>query len=301
MRVLIVGCGYVGLPLGAELARAGHQVFGLKRTPDTGELARAGVTPIIADLTDPAALERITPDFDHVVNTVSSSKGGVEEYRAVYLEGTRRLIEWLSRAPLRKFVYTSSTSVYAQDDGSSVTEESPAEPQSETSRVLVETERVLAKAASETNFPAVILRVAGIYGPHRGHLFQQFLRGEARLDGDGSRILNMIHRDDVVHAIIAALARGEPGGTYNVVDDEPVTQREFLAWLASELHQPMPPVAEPTDKTTRKRGATNKRILNRKLTLALDYELKYPTFRQGYAAEIARMRALGQWPVGPGR
>ena len=300
MRVLIIGCGYVGLPLAAELVKAGHTVFGLRRTADDGKLARHGIAPIIADIVQPETLQNLPSDLDWVVNTVSSSKGGVEEYRRVYLDGTRHLIARLSGASLRKYVYTSSTSVYGQTDGAMITEDSPAEPQSETSRILVETEQVLASAARQSGFPAVTLRVAGIYGPARGHLFQQYLKGEARLDGDGSRLLNMIHRDDVIRAIITALERGVPGQVYNVADNEPVTQREFFAWLSDQLHMPMPPSADPAERATRKRGVTNKRVSNRKLRLELACELKYPTFRQGYLAEIARLRATGGWPVGPG-
>jgi nucleoside-diphosphate-sugar epimerase len=170
MRVLIVGCGYVGLPLGAELVRAGHEVFGIKRTPDSGELRRAGIQPVIVDVTNRAALALLPADFDWVVNTLSSSKGGVEEYQQIYFETTRRLIEWLnpgasSKTRLRRYVYTSSTSVYAQTDGSAVTEDSPTEPAGETSRVLVDTEQLLLRAARQDGFPATILRVAGIYGP----------------------------------------------------------------------------------------------------------------------------------------
>src|SRR5215218_2079075 len=297
MRVLIIGCGYVGLPLAAELVHGGHTVFGLRRTADDGELARHGITPVVADIVQPETLENVPSDLDWVVNTVSSSKGGVEEYRRVYLDGTRHLITSLGRLPLRKYVYTSSTSVYGQTDGAVITETSPTEPQSETSRILVETERVLANAARQSAFPAVTLRVAGIYGPERGHLFQQYLRGEAKLDGDGSRLLNMIHRDDVIRAIVAALERGVPGQVYNVADDEPVTQREFFTWLSDQLHMPMPPSADPLERATRKRAVTNKRVSNRKLRLELDCELKYPTFRQGYSAEIARLQAAGKGPV----
>ena len=57
----------------------------------------------------------------------------------------------------------------------------------------------------------MILRVAGIYGPDRGHWFKQFLKNEARMAGDGSRFLNMIHRDDLIGCIIAALKSGRPG------------------------------------------------------------------------------------------
>ena len=87
------------------------------------------------------------------------------------------------------------------------------------------------------NFPAVILRVAGIYGPDRGHWFKQFLKNEARIEGDGSRFLNMIHRDDVIGCIIAALKNGRAGEIYNAVDDEPVSQANFFQWLAAERRQ----------------------------------------------------------------
>lgn len=290
MRVLIVGCGYVGLPLGAELARRGHSVFGLRRTAEGAEdLRAAGLTPVVGDVTRPETLHALPGPFDWVVNTVSSSKGGPEVYRAVYVDGTRHLIEWLAGTPLRKFVYTSSTSVYAQTDGGEVTEESPARPPTETGQLLVETENLLRTAASERGFPAVVLRVAGIYGPERGFLFQQYLSGEARLSGDGARLLNMIHRDDVVGAAIAALERGEPGRVYNVADDEPVSQRAFFEWLSQTLSRPMPPTADESTVTKRKRGVTNKRVANRRLREELQYALRFPTFREGYADEIRRL------------
>ncbi len=287
MRVLIVGCGYVGLPLGAELVRRGHTVFGLRRTAEGAEeLQLAGLTPVVGDVTRLETLRALPGPFDWVVNTVSSSKGGADVYRSVYVDGTRNLIQWLSGTPLKKFVYTSSTSVYAQTDGGEVTEDSPALPTSDTGRLLVETENLLRAAASERNFPGVVLRVAGIYGPERGFLFQQFLRDEARLSGDGSRLLNMIHRDDVVGSAIAALERGEPGQIYNVADDEPVSQRAFFAWLSEVLQKPMPPPAVEEATAKRKRGVTNKRVSNRLLREELGYGLRFPTFREGYATEI---------------
>ena len=90
MRVLILGCGYVGLPLGAELACLGHEVFGVRRTADAEVfLAAAGIKPLAADITKPADLAKLPGPFDWVVNCVSSGKGGVEQYRDVYRQGTR--------------------------------------------------------------------------------------------------------------------------------------------------------------------------------------------------------------------
>ena len=301
MRVLIVGCGYVGLPLGKELVRQGHEVFGLRRSPlAEAEMKAAGITPLHADITQPETLAQLPRDFDWVVNCTASGGGGAEDYREIYLEGNRHLLAWLARSPPKKFVYTSSTSVYGQNDGSVVTEESVAEPDAATSKVLVETEKILLDAASGSrgrlsrqNFPAVILRVAGIYGPGRGHLFKQFLRGEACIEGDGARWLNMIHRDDLIGVIIAALRDAKCGDIFNAADNEPVSQLNYFKWLAAELKRPMPPVVVADAEVWRKRGVTDKRVNNAKLRAELKYTFQFPDFRAGYTAEIAGLKKAG--------
>jgi nucleoside-diphosphate-sugar epimerase len=289
MRVLIVGCGYVGLALGHEMVEQGHEVFGLRRSAAADEqLKAAGVTPMHADITRPETLTSLPRNFDWVVNCAASGGGGVEDYRRLYLEGTRNLIEWLDSSPPRKYVYTSSTSVYGQDDGSLVAESDPVAPTTETGRVLVETENLLRAAAAGKKFPTVILRVAGIYGPDRGFWLRQFLRNEARIEDNGDRFLNMIHRDDVVGCIIAALKNGRPGEIYNAADDKPVSQLEFFGWLASALGKAMPPSAPADSNILRRRGVTNKRVSNNRLKQQLEYQFKYPTFRDGYALEITQ-------------
>src|ERR1017187_533097 len=295
MRVLIVGCGYVGLPLGKELVRQRHAVFGLRRSAlAANEMQSAGIHPLLADVTQAATFAKLPRDFDWVVNCAASGGGGADDYRKIYLEGNCNLIAWLAGSPLKKFIYTSSTSVYGQNDGSLVTENSPAEPDADTAKVLVETEKLLLAAAVEQRFPAVVLRVAGIYGPARGHWFKQFLRGAARIEGDGARWLNMIHRDDLIGVIIAALENGKPGEIYNAADNEPVSQLTFFEWLAAELKRPLPPKVAADAEAWRKRGVTNKRVSNAKLRAELKQQFQFPDFRAGYAAEIARLNS--SWP-----
>ncbi len=321
MRVLIVGCGYVGLPLGAELARLGHQVLGLRRSRlAEAEMQAAGIIPLHADVTQPETLASLPRNFDWVVNCTASGGGGADDYRKIYLEGNRNLVSWLRATPVQKFVYTSSTSVYAQNDGSVVAEDSPAQPDSPTAKVLVETENLLLavacplipsfspngreggrrpvegeynqqRSSARHEFPAIILRVAGIYGPGRGYALKQFLRGEARLEGDGSRFLNMIHRDDLIGAIMAALQHGEPGNIYNAADDAPVSQHEFYGWLAGQLKHPLPASVPADAASWRKRGVTNKRVSNAKLRTQLKYEFQFPDYRAGYAAAVAQALA----------
>ena len=295
MRVLIIGCGYVGLSLGRELVREGHEVWGMRRSQAAAaEMTSAGIKPLVADITRPETLPHPAVPYDWVVNCVSSSGGDVDDYQQVYLEGTRHVLHWLAAAPPHQFVYTSSTSVYGQIDGSLVSETSPVEPTAETAKVLVETEKILLAATrggapsrgsmrtAERPFPAVILRLAGIYGPGRGYWLKQYLKGEAKIEGRGERFLNMIHRDDAVGAIIAALHHGEPGEIYNVVDDEPVRQIDFFQWLAAKSGRALPPFVPADPAMTRKRGLTDKRVSNRKLKQHLRYRLRYPTFRKGF-------------------
>ncbi|HLP78689.1 MAG TPA: NAD-dependent epimerase/dehydratase family protein, partial [Candidatus Paceibacterota bacterium] len=170
MRVLVVGCGYVGLPLGAELVRRGHEVFGLRRNADANaELMKAGIKPLTGDISRIEDLGGLPREYDWVVNCVASGGGTVEDYRQTYFVGTHNLLQWLKAMPPRKYIYTSSTSVYGQNDGSLVNENNPAEPAAETAKVLAATENLLLTAAKETGFPSVILRLAGIYGPERGY------------------------------------------------------------------------------------------------------------------------------------
>jgi nucleoside-diphosphate-sugar epimerase len=300
MKCLIVGCGYVGLPLGTELVRLGHEVSGLRRSASAeSQLKAAGIQLLIADITKPETLAKLPGDFDWVVNCVSSTSGEAEDYRQVYLRGTHNLIERLAPNPPKKFVYTSSTSVYGQTDGSQVKETSSTDPAAETAKVLLETEKLLLAAAQEEKIPAVILRVAGIYGPDRGHWFKQFLKNEARIEGDGSRFMNMIHRDDLIGCIIAALKNGRPGEIYNAVDDEPVNQANFIQWLAATVGKYPPPSVPENPVENRKRGATNKRVLNRRLKMELGCQFKYPNFRKGYSAELLRLERAGELHVLP--
>lgn len=268
MRVLILGAGYVAQPLTAALTAAGHDFLAVNRT--------LGV-----DITKPDDLKKLSRHWDCVINTVSSNKGDAEAYRRVFLEGTRNVIAWLSESKIQNYVYTSSTSVYGQIDGSIVDENTPTEPVTETGKILVDTEQLLRGSS------AIILRLAGIYGPERGHLFRQCLAGKAVVTGNGSRYINMIHRDDVVRAIMAAVERGDPGEIYNVADDEPVTELQFFQWLSKTLNRPMPPFA--AELPSRKRGFTNKRVSNRRLREELRCQLEFPNFRVGYASEIQRL------------
>ena len=284
MKTLILGLGYIGTVLAESLARSGHEVHGVRRDPASDDaLAEAGVKLLGGDVTRPDGLAAADRDYDWVVNCVSSSRGGLDAYRATFLDGSRNLCAWLREVRPRRFVFTSSSSVYDQTDGSTVSEDTPAVGAGETGKILVAAEREYLAAASERTGVSV-LRISGIYGPDRGFLFRKFLRDEATITGDPDRWLNQVHRDDVVRAITTVLATDDPPAVLNVADCEPVTQIEFYRWLADRLGKPLPPAAPVP--ATRKRAVTNKRVANARLLELLPGPMIYPTFREGYEAEL---------------
>lgn len=290
MRVLIIGCGYVGTPVGTRLAREGHEVFGMRRDGDSAETLRDhGIQPLVGDITNPEIGWALPDPIDWVINTVSSSGGGPEVYREVYLGGSRHILEWLRGQNVKRYIYTGSTSVYAQSNGSWVTESSPTLPLTETGRILVETEQLAMHYAAEYHIPITLLRVAGIYGPGRGHLFLKYLEDRATLTGDGSNWINMIHLNDLVNIICNLLKLKNPSGLYNVCDDQPVRQVDFFRFLSETLNRPMPPSVNPDSMKGRKRGVTNKQVSNALMHEDLGLHLVYPTYQEGYSSEIKRM------------
>jgi nucleoside-diphosphate-sugar epimerase len=277
MRVLIAGCGYVGRELALHLVAGGHAAWGLSRHP---EGLPPGVQPFAADLTDRATLRGLPAGLDAVVYAAAANGPTEPFYRAAYLDGPRNLLGALAeqgQAP-RRVLTVSSTGVFPQRDGSWVDEGSPADPVEFSGRVMVEGEQ----AVRGGPFRAVVLRLAGIYGPGRTLWIDRVRSGSARRPPPGSWT-NRIHRDDAARAIAHLLALDAPDPLYIGVDDEPAELAEVLAFLAERLSVPPPPL-EPESAAggpIRERGT--KRCSNRRLR-ASGFRLRYPTFREGYGA-----------------
>jgi nucleoside-diphosphate-sugar epimerase len=268
--IIIAGCGFVGRATARLFSESGWDVAGLTHSAESAAALKAEPFPVLpCDISDPAAVQSVVTRFgsgvDAVIHCASSGRGGADAYRSVYLEGSRNLLAAL--AP-KRFLFTSSTSVYAQIDGGWVTEESPAEPPRETGRLLRETEElVLAKHG-------IVARLAGIYGPGRSVLLRKFFTGEAVIEDDGRRFVNQVHRDDIASALHLLITRGEHG-VFNVCDNEALAQRDIYEWLAARHGTPLPPTG-PIDPN-RKRGWTNKRVSNGKLR-ALGWTPRYADF-----------------------
>jgi nucleoside-diphosphate-sugar epimerase len=268
-RVLVIGCGYLGAQLLRELGWTGWRATGITLSESSADTLRSeGLEVVAADLrtSDLRVLTENNPSV--VIHCASSGKGGAVAYREIFLETTTRLIQETS---FEHLIFTSSTSVYAQTDGSIVTESDPAEPERETGKILRETEElVLARHGT-------VLRLAGIYGPGRCVPLKKLLSGVAGIEGDGERIMNSIHRDDAVSAF--CLAAGQRcQGIFNLADNTPVTQLEWFQWVCERAGRPLPPFV-PRD-LNRKRAWTSKRVSNTKLR-SMGWSPVYPSFREG--------------------
>jgi len=274
--ILIAGCGYVGQAAGDLFHAAGWAVEGWTRSATSAAGLAAKPYPVRGvDFSQRAQVAERAAAFDAVIHCASSGGGDAETYHRVYLDGAGNLLEGF---PASKLLFTSSTSVYAQRDGSWVTEESETKPLRETSRILVEAERVV------LNSGGIVARLAGIYGPGRSALLSKFLEGTAIIDLENDRFVNQVHRDDIASALFLLLSR-ETQGTqiYNVIDDQPMLQSECYRWLARRLNRPLPPVG--TSKQQRKRGDSNKRVSNAKLR-RLGWTPRYPTFAEAMEKSV---------------
>jgi nucleoside-diphosphate-sugar epimerase len=266
---LVIGCGYIGAQLLRKLERSGWKATGLTLSETSANALRnEGLEVVAADLrtSDLRVLTKNNPSV--VVHCASSGRGGPPAYQEIFLETTRRLIK---KTRLEHLIFTSSTSVYVQTDGSIVTETDLARPERETGKILRETEELVLA------HDGTVLRLAGIYGPGRCVPLEKLLSGEAVIEGDGERIINSIHRDDAV-SVFCLAANHRWQGIFNVADNTPVTQLEWFQWVCARAGRLLPPFV-PRD-LGRKRAWTSKRVSNAKLR-SLGWSPEYPSFREG--------------------
>jgi nucleoside-diphosphate-sugar epimerase len=275
-RILIAGCGYLGQATADLFHAGGWAVEGWKRSVDSAATLATKPYPVRAvDVSKHPEVAKYVGTFDAIIHCASSRGGDAETYRRVYVYGARNLIE---RFPGAKLLFTSSTSVYAQRDGSWVTEQSETKPILETGRILLEAERLVLDRGG------IVVRLAGIYGPGRSALLSKFLGGTAVIDPQNDRFVNQVHRDDIAAALFLLVNQEATGAQiYNVVDDQPIPQTECYCWLAQRLNRPAPAIGKA--KELRKRGDSNKRVSNAKLR-RLGWTPQYPTFAEAMERSV---------------
>lgn len=275
MHVLVAGCGWLGTALARRLVERGDRVTGIRRDPTRAAALRAlGVEPLALDLSAPGAAERL-PTVDAIVACQAAGGDGADAYRAAYVDANRALLAAAARGGARALVYTGSTGVFGQRDGSDVDESTPPAPASPSAAVLVEAEALVRGAASGA-LRAAVVRLSGLYGPGRTGLAERVRSGKLALGPGDDAWMNFCHLDDAIAFVLAALERGEGGAIYHGSDAEPARRREVVEWIAARLGIPAPRTGEPA-------AGPSRRIRSERTRAALGVTLAYPSFREGLA------------------
>jgi nucleoside-diphosphate-sugar epimerase len=290
-RVLIAGCGWLGTALGIALARRGDVVWGLRR--QTSGLPRE-LRGIAADLTDPDTLETLPSPLDAVVFAAAPEASDESSYQRTYVRGLTNLLDALRESgpagdPPPRIVLLSSTSVYSQTAGEWVDEASATTPSDFRGRIVLRGEETLLAAG----FPAIVLRLGGLYGPGRESLIDAVREGRATLAPAPARFTNRIHLVDAVGAIVhlLGLPADAAARVYVGVDHEPAARNDVLRWLASRLGVALTEAPVGAEAERDSRSDTNKRCSSVRLRDS-GYRFRYPSYREGYDAILdARARA----------
>jgi nucleoside-diphosphate-sugar epimerase len=281
MTKLIFGCGYLGRRVAQRWRVSGSEVVVVTRdTKHAAAFAADGYRPLVADVLRPASLIGL-PVAETVLYAVGYDRGTGASIHEVFIAGLQSVLAALP-AETGKFLYISSTGVYGQSQGEQVNEDSPCEPQRDGGRACLAAERAL--AAHTLGRHAVVLRMAGLYGPGRIPYASE-LRRQQPIPAPQHGFLNLIHVDDAVAAVLAAEARATPPRTYAIADGHPVERHVYYEELARALKAPPPRFAPPpADAPAQVRAASSKRLCNARMVAELGVKLAYPSYREGLAA-----------------
>ena len=276
--ILIVGCGDVGTRAAELLTNSGHKVFGLRR--NVSALPKC-IEPIAADITDPASLSCLEDmDFSQVLVATAAGEFSEQRYRSIYVDGLANVLQRLQVNPPQRVILASSTSVYHQNDGSWVDEESETLPTGFSGRLLLEAEQLLLACG----VPGTVVRFGGIYGPGRERLVNRLQQGHIVAVG-AQQYSNRIHSADCAGVLAYLVAQQESGAPLNdcylAVDSAPTPLREVCEWLAQAMGLDTSAMSEDASPM---RGG-NKRCRNQSL-LDNGYQFLYPDFKAGFSAML---------------
>ena len=280
-RLLLIGPGYLGSEIQREFEAAKWEVITASRSGSDYQVDLASKESV-GELAGKLFSRGKVPS--HIIHCASASAGRgatpeirLASYQDVYLSGCRNLAEIFVDTHL---LFTSSTSVYGQQDGAIVTEESLTDPQAATAKILVEAEKEVLSVGG------TVIRLSGIYGVGKSYLLKRLFSGSAVMEGEGERILNHIHHHDGASACLFLLDSNE-SGVFNVSETKNLTLKETYTQLCERFDLTMPEAysAEGSIRT-----GLNKRVSNQKI-LDLGWNPKYPTIISA-ADDVAKSMGL---------
>ena len=315
MRVFVAGAtGAIGRSLVPALVRAGHSVTGMTRTPNKAAMLRAvGATPVVADALDRDAVMGAVRDArpEVVVHELTSipARLNIRKFDREFAltnrlrsEGTDNLLAAARAAGVRRIVAQSHAAwPYARQGGPVKTEQDQLDPDPPAAlrEVLEAIRHVESAVLGASPMEGIVLRYGAFYGPGTsigfgGSVLDDVRRRHFPIVGNGKGVWSFIHNDDAAPATLAAVERGSPG-IYNIVDDEPAPESEWLPAFAAALGAPAPrhvpafvgrlAVGElEVIMMTEIRGASNAKAKGQ-----LGWKPIWPTWREGFRRDLGEV------------
>ncbi len=285
-RVLIVGCGDVGVRVARQL-HGKVRLLALTSSVDRLAALRAlGVTPLLGNLDAPRTLRRMSALATRVLHLAPPASQGNDDARTLALVRVLRL-----RTPPKSLVYGSTSGVYGDCGGAPVTEVRAVRPATARAQRRVYAEAAVRSLGRATRVRTSILRIPGIYAQDRegGTPHGRLARGAPVLQRDDDVYTNHIHANDLARACNVALWRAAPQRVYNVSDDSDLKMGDYFDLAADMYGLPRPL------RVTRAQAAQalspmqlsfmdeSRRLDNKRMKRELRVRLLHPTVHSGLA------------------
>ncbi|MBA3595529.1 MAG: SDR family oxidoreductase [Pseudomonadota bacterium] len=293
-RILIIGCGDVGLRVVRQLPPR-VRVLALTSSPEkVPAFRRHDITPLAGDLDQPATLRRLAGLATRVIHLAPPLGDNLPDWRRD--PRTQALLRALRLRGLpQSMMYGSTSGVYGNCDGELATEVRAVNPHTPRAQRRVDAEQQLRFFGRSSGVVVHTLRIPGIYAPDRegGTPRSRLLKGTPVLQQVDDVYTNHIHADDLARACLAALWRGKPQRITNASDDTELKMGDYFDLAADLYGLPRPPrvarnsAQDELPLMLLSFMRESRRLDNTRLKQELRLRLHYPTVRQGLVAPAA--------------
>ena len=316
LKIFIAGgSGFIGRHLIKAFKSHGHDVYGLARDRVRGKiLEELGCEPIIGNLLTTGPWERKIEKFDVAIGCTMPGKRGqppamqqVPELLKSHTDACSLLINAAMEGQVRGVLLTFGVLGYGEHGADWVDEDTPMAPLGY-GRFISAARDQLKHLAEAKRLPATFMIPGWVYG-NGGWFKEQLLpgleQGQARLVGSGGNYISFVHAEDLAEAyVLAAEAHGYAPASedrpvtqmLNLVDDQPVTQKDWLSTVARALGKPVPD-SIATEDCAKQAGelwaesiTCSTRVRNDRAKAALGWMLKHPTIKDGVPAALDTIR-----------
>ncbi len=286
-RVLLVGCGDVGLRVGRAMGQRMRLLALTTSAERLPELRARSITPLLGDLDKPASIRRLSGLATRVVHLAPPPGNGWQDTR------TQTLLSLLRRrSRVQTLVYGSTSGVYGDCKGEVVKETRATNAETARAQRRIDAENRVRHYGRASGTQVSILRIPGIYAPDRvgGTPRERLLKGTPVLQASDDVFTNHIHADDLARACVAALWRARPGRVYNVNDDTAMKMGDYFDFAADLYGLPRPlrvsreGAKEKLPVMLLSFMGESRRLDNTRLKKELGLRLRYPTVAEGLAS-----------------